>query len=435
MAQSVSPVSVIEFNGKQFVSGLFWQPLTRPRGYMAEAREIGKREGMDVVSIREAALVQAGFVSRQEGALKGMYSLATTLAGCLGSSWIGAFALDGDRFAFVAVHEGLIVPGCDLIGDRSTVVRALRENYSSFVWEKVYAPGDFSYGGEAIDLQALLVPGNLRPEYRLKSLTFGLSAREWRLAALLVVGLGFGAFAFHQWRAAEQRKAEQARLRMERIQAAQLAALNANSKAALPATAIAHPWAAMPAMIDFSRDCTEGILRLPPSVKGWPFDTAKCDGKTLSVAYIRGGNATVAEFLAEAVRLFHVQPDIYQDGDRATLSLPISIPYGGNEALLSAPEILLQFTSHFQKLGIKPEKAEKPAPPAPGPLPGQDPKEVKAPPPPPWHAYTFGFTSKTQPTSLLAGLPTSGLRLTEVSVALGASGALSWSIKGEIYGL
>lgn len=144
---STAPVTITTVNGKQFVSGLFWQPLTRPRAYMKEAREIGKREGMDIVAIRHSTIMQAGFVGKNQGVLKGMYSIAATLAGKLGSSWLGVFELDDGRYVFVAVNDGAIVPGCDMVGDRDEVREKLAYIYGLFSWEKVYVPANFEYGG------------------------------------------------------------------------------------------------------------------------------------------------------------------------------------------------------------------------------------------------------------------------------------------------
>src|SRR5260363_112678 len=87
-------VKVLRVNGKPFVCGLFWQPLTRPRAYMKEAREIGKRESMEIVAIRRSTIIQAGFVAKHQGALKGMISMAAALPGLLGPSWLGGFVLD-----------------------------------------------------------------------------------------------------------------------------------------------------------------------------------------------------------------------------------------------------------------------------------------------------------------------------------------------------
>src|SRR5262245_46682792 len=85
-------VQVVEINNRTFVSDLFWQPLSNARNYMAEARSLGKKHEWDIVAVRRGTRVQAGFAPRKSAALKGMYSLAASLAAQLGDSWLGAFA-------------------------------------------------------------------------------------------------------------------------------------------------------------------------------------------------------------------------------------------------------------------------------------------------------------------------------------------------------
>src|SRR5260364_1806 len=96
-----------------------------------------------------------------------------------------------------AVNDRAIVPGCDLTGDHAAVRAKLNEVYGLFAWEKIYIPAGFDHAGETLDLNTLLTPARLKKEYRLKSLTFGLSAKEWgvgiAVAALLaaIVGVYF----------------------------------------------------------------------------------------------------------------------------------------------------------------------------------------------------------------------------------------------------
>ena len=53
---------------------------------MKEARQYGREHQLDIVAIRRTpAIIQAGFVARSDEVTKGMYSLAATLAGQLGT--------------------------------------------------------------------------------------------------------------------------------------------------------------------------------------------------------------------------------------------------------------------------------------------------------------------------------------------------------------
>ncbi|WP_254914441.1 type 4b pilus protein PilO2 [Pseudomonas aeruginosa] len=142
-----TPVTVTTVNGQSFVSGLFWQPLSKPRAYMQEAREIGKREKMDIVAIRHGSIIQAGFVSKNAGVTKGMYSLAAALAGALGESWLGVFALGAERYALVGVKDGAILPGCDIVGDQVEIQEKLQIFQAFFTDEndKFFSPPEFGF--------------------------------------------------------------------------------------------------------------------------------------------------------------------------------------------------------------------------------------------------------------------------------------------------
>ncbi|MEA9392193.1 type 4b pilus protein PilO2 [Acerihabitans sp. TG2] len=77
-------IDVLRINGADFVSGLVWNTISNARGIMSEARRFGRENNMDVVAIRERLMkAQAGYVGKNKGVNKEMYSLASTLAGIL----------------------------------------------------------------------------------------------------------------------------------------------------------------------------------------------------------------------------------------------------------------------------------------------------------------------------------------------------------------
>ncbi|MEN7279298.1 type 4b pilus protein PilO2, partial [Pseudomonas aeruginosa] len=109
-------VSILSYHGNKFVSGLFWRPLSSQRQYMKEARKLGKEEHLDIVAIRHSpTVIQAGFVSKSQGAVKGMYSLASALSGQFEGDFLACWKVDEDRYALVATLDGAIVPGQDLV--------------------------------------------------------------------------------------------------------------------------------------------------------------------------------------------------------------------------------------------------------------------------------------------------------------------------------
>jgi|GEM_PF-4219522 Pilin accessory protein (PilO). len=77
-------INVFRINGADFVTGLVWNTISNPRGIMSEARRFGRDNNMDVVAIRESLIkAQAGYVGKNKGVNKEMYSLASSLAGIL----------------------------------------------------------------------------------------------------------------------------------------------------------------------------------------------------------------------------------------------------------------------------------------------------------------------------------------------------------------
>lgn len=435
-------VSIVPVNGRQFVAGLFWQPLTRPRSYMKEAREIGKREGMDIVAIRHSVIMQAGFVAKGQGVVKGMYSLAASLASQLGNSWLGVFELDEDQFALVAVHDGAIVPGCDLIGDREEISNKLRVVYNYFNWGVIYAPASFEFGGEPLDIKKLLESSNLKKENQLRPLTFGLSPREWvLLGAALVIVVG-GLFGYSEWAKYQANLRREAAIRAEQARRAELERLNAKAKSEQSQKALDHPWAKQPAAEDFAHGCIDVIHSLRLSVGGWIFQDAKCDGKAVVATYKRKDMFSINEFLAEAKGAFAVAPTIAGDGDSANLSIPLDLRYGGDDPLRPVAVATADFSSHLQKLGIVIKLTEKPvqAPQQPAAaLPGQQaaggaPGQPVVPAPvPDWKTFTFTIDTEAAPGVVFAGVRSDGLRFTNLSVRFQEDvPKLIWTVAGEL---
>ena len=77
-------IDILQINGHDFVTDLVWNPISNGRAIMSEARSYGRDNGMDVVVIRERMFkAQAGYVGKNNGVTKEMYSLASALAGIM----------------------------------------------------------------------------------------------------------------------------------------------------------------------------------------------------------------------------------------------------------------------------------------------------------------------------------------------------------------
>lgn len=431
-----SEISIVKVNGKDFVAGLMWEPLKRPRSYMAEAREIGKRESMDIVAIRLGlTMIQAGFVKKGNGVAKGMYSLASALSGQIKEdSWIGAFELPDEQYALVAVHRGLIVPGCDVIGDKQSVRNLLVEKDSQrkiMEFNKVYHPSDFGYRGVPLDIEEVLAPGAMRKEYALKPLKFGLTQQEIIILGVSALALLIVAIGYQQWVSYKTAEALKEAARQEQIRLERLKELNARAGAEQTLQALEHPWAKKPGVEDFLNGCRGAIESLPLAIGGWTFGSATCNQDAVEAVYVRDGKTTFDDLVAATQGRYPSPPVLLTGGDRATLSDVVSVGVGGDDTLLPYPLLEAALLSHLQKVDLKvvinQVQVTPPTPPA---LPGGEPAPPL--PVPDWKQYSFTVTSRYTPKFIFSDYFLPGVRLVEM-IAVRDQAQLTWTIQGEIY--
>ncbi len=434
---ALAPVVVIQINGKQFVTGLFWQPLTQPRTYLKEAREIGKRERMKWLVLQRGSILQAGFVGtteKEDSVQQGMFSLAAVLARKLGPSWVGVFPLEDGRYALIAVNDGTIIPGCDMIAERQTVQAKLDAIYRHFSWERTYLPADFNYSDGSLDLTTLLASNDLKREDRLKRLAFGLSVKEVSIAMIALTLAVI--FVYFQGHAKQRQRIQEDHRQSEYLR--HQANINAQAEPP-PIKAPSYPWVTLPLVDDFLPPCIQAMQAMPLFIGGWKFDTAKCVGQIVAATYLRKGNATANDFLTEARSHFEVEPAFYQQGESAVVQTKVSWQARDTESLQSLQPlaaVLASFSSHFQALGIQPTLTEKTQIADQSLLlPGQQNTEPAL--KPDWRTFGFSLSTRLVPdivfSGLFSNLSTASIRLTELSINLQDTAQLNWQIVGEIY--
>lgn len=430
-----SRVQTIQHRGRVFVSGMLWTPLGNMTSYMKEARQYGQEHGLDIVAIRRTSLmIQAGFVSRSSDVHKGMYSLAATLAGQLGNSWIAAWVVDAekDRYAIVAVHEDRIIPGCDLIATASEIrKRVLQQRSRGIQFEREFLPPEFGMGGELIDIDELLHPNRLKREYRLRPLVLGMSRPE--LSQLLVVALliGGGLLVWSQWKSHQAEIKRQAAVEAERRQLQELAELQRQTGAEQPLQALEHPWAKQPSVIAFVEECSRVMYQLPLNIRGWAFNRAECNGARVSAMYDRAGNSSAHEFTLAVGEILSARPEFTEQAQSAVLTFDLAIDAAGDDALIEASDALEKLTSWFHRFSQEPQLQLMPVATAQEPaLPGQP--APPPPPPPQWHQYQLSYSTGILPYDSLNGAPTQGLRLQEIKTEYKAD-HLIWSVTGVLY--
>lgn len=437
MASPSSPaqVQVLRYHGQAFVVGLLWHPLSSLTGYMREARQFGREQAMDIVAIRRTdSIIQAGFVARSAGALKGMYSLASVLAGQLGDSWIAAWrvGVNEDCYALVAVFNGAVIPGSDRIGSAEEIQRKVAQLLGrSIHFAETFLPPEFQRGGRPLEIEALLEPRHLRREHRLRPLVFGLSPGERIRVAGVGVLLIAGLIGMQQWNAYSSRLAREAAIAAEQARQAKLAELNARAPSEQSLQALEHPWASRPSVDAFVDGCHRALDVLPLSIAGWRFVSAQCNGEQVSATFKRTGNSTAADFTRAANGHFADSPAFFDEGNSAALKTTLSLPLAGDEQLLNVSEALASLTSWLHGQSLVPSLKEIPVQvKKTQSLPGQP--EAPAPALPDWKHFELTFNSALPPATVLRHVPGTGFRLISISTQL-QNHQLNWTVTGDLY--
>lgn len=430
-AAEAEGVAVFTVGGERFVTGLHWKTLSA-RGYMSEARQVGRRFGWNMVAVRKGQRVQAGFVTKGTGVGKGVYSAAAALAGILGDNWLGAFDTGAARYLLVGVRQGSVVPGYDRLVDHDEAVEALREGKGLFPNPEdvpIYAPADMGFRGDHEKaLTDLLSPVNLVRDYQLRLLGINWVRVVGVLALCVAVGL---AYEEYQQQLLEQERALTAKEQARRV--AELAKLNASTKVALDAKSLEHPWARMPGAADFVGACVDTIERLPLSIAGWIVEKATCDGTKVVAGYRRNAPAgPVTAFRAAAAEVAGDQLVIASGGERAEVTVPVVAKLGGDDELLDAVTVPEVWIARLQGLGLTYQISEKPVVlPSPPSAPGA------APVPPPvatWRLFPLTWEGDVNPRAVVGGVARlGGARVLDVVADVRAEGSVRWLVHGELY--
>lgn len=433
--------SLITVKNKRLVAGLFWVPLRKPRKYMAEARELGKKHEMNIVAIRRGpTILQAGFIKKSAGVDKRMYSFAALVAdhisGMLAqtsetanSPFVAVFKVEESRYAMVAVKDGSILPGSDSIGDLALIGNRMKEYFQRINDDnaQIYAPEEMDYGGDhTLTLEDVLA--SIARHHSLRTLNFGgLTNKEAILLGLLAVAIAAGLYAFFDWRVREETR----RLILEQQRQEELARIAAESGQEATKQALIHPWTEIPTIQMLLPACSSIFDPAPLSLAGWSFENAQCSAPGVQLIYTRPVGGTLAEFREQASKVWPSAAIGFSlDGANASVALSHRLPPGGDDPLASADQRVETITSRFQFHQVGFAVAQKVSAPV-ATLPGAE--EADQPPPPDWSTAEFNFTAPYPPEALFAGVDTQGMRVLQVGIMRNET-VLEWTVKGEIYG-
>ncbi|WP_313397392.1 type 4b pilus protein PilO2 [Acinetobacter variabilis] len=440
-AAKESSVNIITVNNRRFVIGLHWRGLQSPRHYMKQAKEIGKKEKLDVVAIRQGIGIQAGFAAKKSGSLKGMYSLALSLVSLLDGEWIGAFALpennDGEKeyYLLARQQDGKIVPWTDKVYARDQIEKEITEIKAMILSDDnnnavtVYGDESLDWVNSPLTLDDVLLPARLKKTFKLRPLTLGMTKKQLvmlSMVSLAVFLLALVGFTYYQ-SVKEEEELQQLILNQQRLALAKKARYETALKN------MVHPWVTQADVSQFIRYCDIRLKLGVLSLGGWPISSVECDKDVVRLTFIKMENsvATVDSFRTAAYERFgkNIQIDFAKDFTVASFTLKNEMNGNGDDPLPRIGEQVTAMMSLFQGAGV--QLILKP-------VPYDEEKMKKEHPDDPlqnWREVSFNYESENPARTIFKNNEILGVRITKISyVPNYDSGSLKYLVEGMIYG-
>jgi hypothetical protein len=422
---------IVQIGRHRFVSGLFWQSLSRRRELRKEALELARKLQFDLLLVHiERDHAEAGFANLSDGIPPGMLSLGTMVSSAIvrqgamydgrqqpAPNWMGAFKVPDGRWAYFAVRDNLFLPNGDWIGTREEVFERLLGDYALGGWNVVIGDEELEPLGfhnfYRRDLEELMPRRNGKPHVH-RWWALRRARRSLRLPlALAAVAMIFcaSALGYVKYRQHQQAIAFARMVEMQRKIAA---------TAGKQAPAEVHPWAHEPSPSALAARCLEHFGQLAPG--GWQLSRYECSGTSASYVWDRH-DSTIAFLLNEVP---HAQID--GTGEHAAWHVPLSAPPAGDDALLPESRVRERLFQAFQSLSISLKLNA-----APRPEPAQNTHSTvsltQRPPPPTWREWRLSADlAGLSPLSVAQALDAPGVRLQHLTYQDG-----TWSIEGVVY--
>lgn len=436
-----SSIRILKINDKNFVVGLEWELIKAQRTIMKEVKRIGKSRNLDVVAIREAEAIQAGFAPKTKHKLRGYYSLVVALASLMQGTCIAVIPLGVNKqgveeFTLLGrTEKGTIHPDSDKIHSHDEMAQCVIDLRQQLIGSKqgisVPVYGDPNAGvfiTDVLDLESILLAGNIRKEFRLKPLQWGMTKNQLYGFAATLLMLGVAVFFILQYLNEQEIIKQEAALQLVRQQDE----INKNARYKAVLDKLSHPWIKTSSIPVFISGCEDGLKKLNISIKGYQLAMMKCTQDGISANYNRPDNSSVtAEGFVQSVReLYGTDPDVsITQTSMSVFHLPHSLQGNGDDPFQNMGQQLLKVISLFQSVNIpaalmpvsikdieKNEFGED--------LPLQD-----------WEEYTFDVKTDYPPQLIFKDNEFTGVRVNSIIYEFGQdNGSVSYKITGSVYG-
>lgn len=434
-------IRILTINKHRFVVGLQWETIKSQRKAMKEVKRIGKARNLDVVATREYEVFQAGFAPKSRQKLRGAYSLIVATASllngcCIAVIPLGANSSGVEEYTLLGrTEKGSIHPDSDAIYSEEKIKQVvldlrqdLRGNQQSAVIPIYGDQNRFAWVTEPLEINELLKPANIRKEFKLTALRWGMTKQQLiGFAAALVMSSVAVLFILSYLH--EQERLKQAAA-LARIMEQQEINKQARYKAA--EAEFIRPWLKTSSVPVFLSGCADGLKKMHLSIEGWQLAEMICTQDGISASYNRpAGSAVTSEQFVKAVREFYSTEPEFNVTQTSVAAFTIShtLPPNGDDPLQDMGTQLLKTISLFQSVNIpaslkvvdikdklKNEQGEI--------LPLQ-----------PWQEYTFAIETNIPPELIFKNDEHLGMRLKSIVYEFGQDkGTVNYKITGSIYG-
>ncbi|WP_261277856.1 type 4b pilus protein PilO2 [Serratia quinivorans] len=389
------------------VAGLIWQPLEGGKGGIKKriAALLKQEQRGCYLLNQQKHQVQCGLTSVLPYPGKRYYSAVLLLRSTLGDSWIGLFALpEAQGWWLGAIHDGMVVPGCDVIFTDTDAAQASFERMRNlFPWQRILISAGSNIAGEAVDAGELFRQAKTSVELRIiDSNALKQQARKltvYGVGGLLAIAAALGGWRYYQ----QQQEAE----RLARIQAEAARQQQQRQQ-------IKEAWRNKPSAAAFLYGCQGEISRFPTGIIGWRASAVLCDGQRVKAIYQRTPAGTLKSFTAWAAQ--QQSPyEIQLAGEQVQINTTLRLE-GGRQYEELRP-IKSQVSDMLEKIqtGLAKGKIEDV-------LTG-DKMQAK-----------FELSSELSPALLMQGLHFDGLVVERMLATINAQGVMEWKITGVMYG-
>lgn len=418
---------VFEADGKEFVSGLFWQPTsaTNKSDQSKEIKQLAKELKFNLHVVRTGSTATVGFCNSEESIKVGSLSAAAVVSKSLEVQFETRDFLfvsrlpDNSGWLYVAQKDGVLLPDGDQVFKSDDEARAkVLEDRQLGNWERIFVPEIWGLQGSKELSFSDLLPrkgnGKLKVHkwWRVMPVEAhkALSIHTKKLIALgALVAISF--YGYSQFKQYKMQKAIEEAQRMAQMQQ--------NEQGVLVPV---HPWKSLPLPADLLTECLAAMATINLYPGNWDISAINCTSSTLTVTWKPRPYGWIQH-------LQSVVPGVViaLDGSVASKTVPLNqLPTGLDEAVMPQNLRLIDMHSAAQRYGVK--FTATPPPPAPPSLPGQEAKVAAK----DWQEIGWSADNVAMPSIVLTALQGNGFRMNSMSGHI-TNGQIIWKMEGTQY--